>query len=136
MSKYHNRKITTSFGEFDSRIERDRFLFLLNAQKEGKISGLRRQVEYLLIPVQKEQILVHLKTKDKLVERVVEHKCSYVADFVYEKDGALVVEDTKGGGMSRGHFSTQTPDFRIKKKLMLFRHGIKVRIVTRATEDI
>ena len=39
-------------------------------------------------------------------------------DFVYQEDGHTVVEDCKG---------FRTPEYRIKKKLMLWVHGIKIR---------
>ena len=50
--KYGNSKIKNAYGTFDSQLELARFVFLSNRQKEGEISGLRRQVEYLLIPAQ------------------------------------------------------------------------------------
>ena len=50
--------------------------------------------------------------------KVVERACSYIADFVYMERGEKVVEDVKG---------VKTKDYIIKRKLMLFIHGIKVR---------
>ena len=54
-------------------------------------------------------------------ERVIERECSYVADFVYYnlESGKIVVEDTKSE-------PTRTKDYRIKKKLMLWVHKIKI----------
>lgn len=130
-NKYHNQKITFMGEKFDSQLEASRYLFLLNRQKEGKISGLKRQVEYQLLPAQYRSEIKHLKTKDKEVQRLVERPCYYVADFVYERDGKIIVEDCKGE--SRGRFSTQTPDFKIKKKLMLWVHDIEIQIVSRPT---
>ena len=68
------------------------------------------------------------------MERVAEQKCCYVADFVYEKrmlDGTwqTVVEDTKSE-------VTRTADYIIKRKLMLFRHGIRIQEITKPGEDI
>ena len=72
-------------------------------QRAGIISDLRRQVKFELIPSQ---------YKDgKCVYRSV----SYIADFVYEQNGETVVEDVKG---------FKTPEYIIKKKLMLYIHGI------------
>lgn len=129
--KYGNHKIVNSFGTFDSELEWGRFVFLSNLQKEGKISGLKRQVEYQLLPAQYRSEIKHLKTKDKVVERLVERPCSYKADFVYERDGKTIVEDCKGE--STKLFSTQTPDFKIKKKMMLYFHDIEIKIVSKAT---
>ena len=51
---------------------------------------------------------------------VLERECSYYADFAYKvvETGELVVEDTKG---------VKTPEYIIKRKLMLERYGIKIR---------
>jgi hypothetical protein len=81
---------------------------LVNA---GMITNLRRQVKYVLIPAQYEE--VKGKKKGKLVER----ECAYKADFVYEQNGETIVEDTKG---------FRTKDYIIKRKLMLFVYGIRV----------
>ncbi len=46
----------------------------------------------------------------------------YIADFVYkDKQGNTVVEDTKG---------VKTPDYTIKRKLMLWIHKIRITEVT------
>lgn len=125
-NKYHNHKITNQFGTFDSQAEFSRYIFLLNREKEGEISNLRRQVEYELIPPQYKTIIEHKKTKDKEVQKLVERACCYRADFVYERDGKLVVEDYKS-------IATITEEFKIKKKLLLWRYGIEIKIVTSPT---
>jgi hypothetical protein len=53
---------------------------------------------------------------------VVERECSYIADFVYHdvKSGNLIVEDAKG---------FKTEKYIIKKKLMLWVHGIRIKEV-------
>jgi hypothetical protein len=86
--------------KFDSLRERDRYILLDAWQSTGVISGLRMQVKYLLIPKQSG-----------------ERSCSYVADFVYERDGETIVEDVKG---------IKTQLYILKRKLMQFVHGIKV----------
>ena len=86
-------------------------------EKAGQITGLRRQVRFLLIPEQREPDTVGPKggvKKGKVLERAV----YYVADFVYEEVGGTVVEDAKG---------MRTKDYIIKRKLMLERHGIRIR---------
>lgn len=77
-------------------------------QRAGVISDLRMQVSFELIPSQ--------RVDGKVVERAV----NYIADFVYQQDGQTVVEDTKG---------FRTKDYILKRKLMLWRHGIRVREV-------
>ena len=133
--KYGNNKIKNAFGTYDSELEWGRYLFLSNRQKEGEISDLRRQVEYLLIPAQYGTEIRHLKTKDKEVRVLLERPCSYIADFVYERNGKTIVEDCKGEDKKyKGkRFSTQTADFKIKKKLMLYIHNIQIKIISSPT---
>ncbi len=106
VSKYHARKITTKDVTFDSRKEFDRWQQLRFLERGGVIQDLRRQVPFTLIPSQR-------GGDGKVVERPVR----YIADFVYTKDGETVVEDTKG---------MKTPDYIIKRKLMLYIHKIRI----------
>ena len=126
--KYGNSKIKNTYGTFDSQLEFARFVFLSNRQKEGEISDLRRQVEYLLIPAQYGTEIRHLKTKDKEVRVLLERPCSYIADFVYERNGKTIVEDCKGAK----EIITETA--KIKKKLLLWVHGIELRYIFSATQ--
>lgn len=125
--KYGNRKIVTEDGEFASKVEYGRWLVLKEAAKNGEISGLRKQVEYLLIPAQYVPEIKVLKTKEKMVQKLVERPCTYVADYVYIKDGEVVVEDVKG-----------FPDekYPIKRKLMLYIHGLRIKEVRRASDPV
>ena len=104
MNKYGARKIkdpATGFV-FDSKAEFIRWCELRIMERAGKISDLQRQVKYELIPKQKG-----------------ERACTYLEDFVYkDSDGNTVVEDTKG---------VKTDAYRIKKKLMLWVHGIRIK---------
>ena len=126
--KYGNNKIKNAYGNFDSSLEWSRYLFLSNRQKEGEISDLRRQVEYLLIPAQYGTEIRHLKTKDKEVRVLLERPCSYIADFVYERNGKTIVEDCKGAK------AIITETAKIKKKLLLWVHGIELRYIFSATQ--
>ena len=105
-SKYNNRKIVYEGMTFDSVKEKCRSIQLRMLERSGAISGLQRQVRYVLIPSQRQE------------KKVIERACCYYADFVYTKNGELIVEDTKG---------VRTPEYRIKRKLMLYVHGIKIR---------
>lgn len=118
-AKYHNRKITRDGVTFDSRKEYRRYEELLLLQQAGEITNLRRQVKFVLIPTQREPSKIGPRggvRKGKLLE----HECSYIADFVYTENGETVVEDTKG---------MKTKDYIIKRKLMLYVHNIRIREV-------
>lgn len=114
-NKYHNRKVRTSDGiVHDSKKEAVRWQELKLLEEAGKITELKRQMEFLLIPPQYEDIKTGKRKKRKVVERA----CSYRADFVYhDEKGELVVEDTKG---------FKTRDYIIKRKLMLYVYGVKI----------
>lgn len=108
MAKYGNRKVIRDGIEFDSVKECQRYCELKLMQRAGVISDLRMQESFELIPSQ--------KVDGKVVERAV----NYVADFVYQQNGVTVVEDTKG---------FKTKDYILKRKLMLWVHGIRIREV-------
>lgn len=97
VNKYGNKK----GGGFDSKREAKRFGELQLLERIGEITELETQPVYELIPKQDG-----------------ERRCDYRADFRYKENGKIVVEDCKG-------FRTEV--YRIKRKLLLFRHGIKVR---------
>lgn len=121
-NKYHNHKITVKGITYDSQKEYKRFCELSLLQKAGAITDLQRQVEFELIPAQYETYERYGKTGKRLKDgkRCVERACVYVADFTYYENGKRVVEDTKSE-------ITKTKDYKIKRKLMLYIHGIKVR---------
>ena len=108
-AKFGNQKTFLDGIEFDSRKEATRWAELSLLQKAGEISELKRQQEFTLIPSQ--------VRGGKVVERPVK----YIADFTYrDKDGTFTVEDTKG---------FKTPEYIIKRKLMLWEFGIQVKEV-------
>ena len=101
-NKYGARKLTAPDGQvFDSVKEYHRWGCLKMLERAGKIKDLKRQVKFELIPKQEG-----------------ERACYYIADFTYMENGELVVEDCKG-------FKTDV--YKIKKKLMLMEHGIRIR---------
>lgn len=101
----------TKFGNeptdgYASKKEARRAGELKMLQRAGKIYDLREQVRYELVPAQDGERAVH-----------------YVADFVYKyvgTDGTEEVEDVKG---------VRTPEYVIKRKLMLKVHGIRIKEV-------
>ncbi len=116
VNKYRNRKVVVDGEGFDSQKEAIRYQELKILEKIGEIENLKRQVEYVLLPAQREPDKIGRRggvQKGKIIEREV----TYIADFVYTKEGELIVEDTKG---------VRTKDYIIKRKLMLFIHGIRI----------
>lgn len=101
--KYHNTKVRAGDEVFDSRHEYNRWCELRLLERAGQITDLKRQVRFELVPKQEGERPVY-----------------YVADFVYIRDGQKVVEDAKG---------FKTPDYIIKRKLMLYVHQIRVNEV-------
>lgn len=100
-NKYGAKRV----GSHASQKEHDRANTLMMWQRAGVISNLREQVPYELIPAQEG-----------------ERACKYIADFVYTDNatGATIVEDTKG---------FRTKEYVIKRKLMLYVHGIRIKEV-------
>lgn len=120
-SKFKNKKVKLNGITFDSVKEAHRYSELALMQKAGEISNLQMQVEFELIPTQREYIPYTTKTgKERLKSRVIERAVKYKADFVYtDKNGQKVVEDVKSD-------ATRTPEYIIKRKLML-RNGIRIK---------
>lgn len=118
MSKYHSKKIEVQGIQFDSKKEAARFKELQLMERAGQIQDLQRQVKYVLLPAQYRQFFD--KKAHRWKNRCVEREVCYIADFVYEQDGKIVVEDTKG---------FKTKDYIIKRKLMLYIHNIQIKEV-------
>ena len=106
-NKYKAEKRNIDGKSYDSHKEAHRHCELVMLQKAGIITELQEQVVFELIPKQYDE-------SGKLLERA----CKYKADFVYKQNGITVVEDTKG---------TRTKDYSIKRKLMLYIHGIRIK---------
>lgn len=112
---------------FDSKKEHRRWQELMLLERAGKISNLKRQVKYELIPTQRaESTEVYKAGPQKGLQKpgaLIEKECAYIADFVYiDSDGQTVVEDTKSE-------ATKTEAYKIKRKLLLYKYGIKIREV-------
>jgi len=105
-SKYKNKKTASSNGIVcDSGREALRYSQLLLMQKAGEILNLERQIPFELIP------------KQRLSNGKCERSCKYILDFRYIKNGVEICEDSKG---------VKTPDYVIKRKLMLHKFGIEI----------
>ena len=95
-SKYRSRKTEIDGIVFDSAKEARRYLDLRLLERSGEIGSLERQVKYELLPKNGRERSVH-----------------YVADFRYEENGKLVVEDVKG---------VRTREYILKRKLFKYRY--------------
>lgn len=109
VNKYRNKKVTRNGITYDSQKEANRHAVLKMLERAGKIKDLKRQVKFDLLPVQRD-------VKGKVIERA----CGYVADFTYYENGVYIVEDTKG---------YRTPEYKLKRKMMLYFHGIRIKEV-------
>jgi hypothetical protein len=97
VNKYRNISTTVDGIKFASKREAMHYILLRQLERAGKIKNLKRQVPF------------------KLVDEI-----TYRADFTYEENGKLVVDDPKG---------YQTREFKRKMRLMKQQHGIEVRCV-------
>jgi len=104
-SKYKNIKTEVDGILFDSKGEANRYVDLKLAQQAGKISSLKTQVPF------------KMRINGMLI-------CTYIADFVYKKDGQHVCEDFKG---------VLTDVFKLKAKLMKAICGIDILITRKPT---
>lgn len=111
-SKYNNRKVRCWGETFDSMLECERYKYLKALEQQKVISNLQRQVKYVLLPSQ----------KDSRTQKTIEREITYLADFVYEKGSQTIVEDVKG---------LRTDVYKIKRKLMLYFHNIRIKEVTK-----
>lgn len=125
MSKYGAKKVKLDGIIFDSRREARRYQELRLLERAGKIRNLELQKSFELIPAQyapsTEVYMRGTKTGQAKRGKCIEKAVTYKADFVYiDEKGLPVVEDTKG---------FRTKDYIIKRKLMLYIHGIKIKEV-------
>ena len=102
-SKYRAIKTMSDGHTFDSRLEAKRYAQLKLMERAGAIKNVKCQVPFVLIEKNENGRAI-----------------KYVADFVYEENGQMVVEDTKG---------IKTPVYRLKKRLMQEKYGITIKEV-------
>ena len=102
-SKYKNKRVEFLGMKFDSIGERDRYICLMQDEKDGKIFDLQRQVKF---PLTSNGIVV----------------CHYIADFVYNIGDVKFVEDYKG---------VLTDTFQLKAKMFKACYGFDITITRR-----
>lgn len=95
MNKYRNKKVQIDNYILDSIAESKRYKELVILQRAKKIENLQLQPKFLL----QESFKKNGKTYRKI---------EYIADFMYEENGQVIVEDVKG---------KETEVFRLKHKL-------------------
>lgn len=114
--KYNAVKVRYDGYTFDSKAECQRYCELRLLERAGEIKDLQVHKKYELIPTQREK-------KYNGFGAVLEKSVTYEADFVYTsvRSNKTIVEDVKG---------VRTRDYIIKRKLMLWVHGIKITEIT------
>lgn len=100
-SKYHAKKTWMKGKVYDSKKEANRAFQLELLAKMGKIHNLQKQVPFVLQEG-------YVNRQGKKIRPI-----TYIADFTYECDGVLVVEDTKG---------FETDVFKIKRKMLEYKY--------------
>lgn len=104
-NKFGAKKTKFMGMTFDSKWEAERYGQLYKRFEAGEIEELERQVRFNIV--------------------VNGHKiCAYVADYTYyerdeNEERHFVVEDAKG---------VETPEFKLKKKLMLAANDIDIKV--------
>lgn len=104
--KYGAKETYVDNIRFPSKLEAERYMYLKALERAGTIRDLKLQPRF------------KLHVNGELI-------CSYVGDFEYEKEvkegeWIYVLEDTKG---------VETPEFKLKKKLMKAIHGLEINVV-------
>lgn len=129
-NKFKNKWTEQDGIKFASEGELARWNFLRMMEAEGKIKDLRRQIRF------------KLEVNDILI-------CTYIADHGYVVVGADLIqefyrEELPNGRMRAGvrwrehetiedFKGMETPEFKLKKKMMLAIHKIDIKIVKKPT---
>lgn len=109
-SKYGNQKTEVNGVKYDSKKEAKRAEQLELQQRLGIIKNLERQKKYVLQP--------SFKFAGHTIREI-----AYVADFVYTENGEQIIEDVKSP------ITRKNPVYKLKKKMMMYVHGIEVKEV-------
>lgn len=108
-NKYHAKKTWMKGRVYDSKKEANRAFELEMLAKYGKIQNLQKQVPFVLQEG-------YVNKQGKKIRPI-----TYIADFTYECDGKLIVEDTKG---------METDVFKIKRKILEYKYpDIEFRVI-------
>lgn len=108
MNKYRNQKTQIDRYVFDSVSEGRRYRELKLLERAGEITDLQLQPKFLLQEA--------FKKNGKNYRKI-----EYIADFMYEEKGKVIVEDVKG---------METKEFKIKRKLFEYKYlGLELKII-------
>lgn len=115
MSKYNNKKVVCDGITFDSKAERDYYLYLLDLKQRGIVIDVQLQPSFLLQE--------KFRKNGKLYREI-----TYKADFeVTYVDGHVEIIDVKG---------MMTKDFAIKQKLFEYKYpGLRLLLVAYSQID-
>lgn len=110
MAKYNSEKVEINGIKFDSKLESQYYLHLLEQRKNGHIQDYQLQPTFTLQD--------GFKRSNKAILPI-----KYKADFlVIHNDGTNEIIDVKG---------FETTDFKIKKKLFMFKYPhLKLSLIT------
>lgn len=128
--KYNNKTFEADGYKWDSKKEYQRWLVLKDAEAQGLITGLQRQVKFELIPAVREEYVEHLKTKDRIKTRTLQLAICYTCDFAYYKDGEYIVSDVKASP------KMLPKEYVLKKKMLFALKGILIKEVYKANDPI
>jgi len=103
MNKYNARKVMIDGITFDSQREAARYQELKLLERAGEITWLEVHPSFELLPC-----FAYNGKRERATH--------YEADFQYQQNGKVIVEDVKG---------ISTEAFRLKRKMFLFVHGDK-----------
>lgn len=96
--KYRNKKTVINGITFDSKKEAERYALLKLLEKAGKITDLKMQQKFLIVPKAGNNPRAHY----------------YIADFTYTENGKKIIEDVKSA------ITKKNPVYRLKKALILY----------------
>ena len=114
--KYGAKPITVNGERFDSTGEYRRWCELKLLERSGAIHGLKRQRRYTLKVA---RYGVPWPDKETPILYASGRKAAYVADFVYEENGKMIIEDFKG---------VDTPLSKLKRAIVETMFKTKIRI--------
>lgn len=110
MTKYKNKRVVLNGITFDSQKEARRYRDLSLLERVGEIKELELQKAFILA----ESVKFEGEPRRKPAVK-------YVADFVYQENGQIVVEDVKS------EMTRKLAVYRLKKHLMKSVHGIEIK---------
>jgi hypothetical protein len=116
-NKFGNKKTLYDGIKFDSKYEQKRYIDLKILENAGVITNLERQFKIQLQPA--------FKHKGKTIQAI-----HYIADFIYEENGVIIIEDAKG-------FETEV--FKIKAKMLKYQIATRedfIKYIGRNLENV